>query len=414
MFVDAPRSGGRNCRDMVTRLGLVSALVFLGLATAHCGGGGGVDGKGPAESGGTCKDHRKPLDCDTEVSYQGVKTEGGVHVLNIAGANAAFTNTSLRQVNEKVEQYVIAQTRLCREYNSCVVDADTYHNEARAAREHLSGIDTLVTQVNGSDPVRKGEAADQLFSRVAGQSTNAFSAEVVVEARLPASAGGGTIIVAPNYPVPTNARVAFQFSVTQAAHVYLFQIGTDKSVSVLFPDPRMTTKNPLSSATAARVPEGGQAFRLDESGLGSENVYIVASTRPLAALEASLRRFASGERKTLAEDPLLAEFAALGNSKTDCPVGRNLTLVADEKSRAPAEPTQGTCFTPRGLVLDTPPASNQAVQHSLKVRAAAGDDLIVRKFAFDHVTEAAFPARRDAYNAPTPQGAHTRGISIEN
>jgi hypothetical protein len=64
-------------------------------------------------------------------------------------------------------------------------------------------------------------------------------------------------------------------------------------------------------------------------------------------------------------------------------------------------------------VLDAAPAPNENVSHSLEARAAAGDDVIVKFFPFQHVSEAAYQGKLAEYNAPSPEGARTRGISIE-
>src|SRR5262249_32030597 len=154
--------------------------------------------------------------------------------------------------------------------------------------------------VNGRDPRERGDAADQILAKVTKSAAGpSLAISVSFEAELPPAAGGSSIIVPQNYPVPTNSRVAFKFGVTQPAHVYLFQVDVKKEVSVLFPDDRMATRNPLQANGSARVPENGLHFRVDENGLGTETVYIVASGHALPHVERSLRRFQSGEVKSI-------------------------------------------------------------------------------------------------------------------
>jgi hypothetical protein len=399
-------------------LGLALILTFPIIAVAAVACSGPDPNTGGSAKATTCPDKRPQLNCESEVAYQGVKTEGGVHVLNV-GASGAFANTALRQINQNVEGYIAGQTRLCREYNSCIVTPDQYHAEAEKARAGLAPVAPLVAKVNSADdPRERANAADQILTTVTKKGYGpALSINVSLEADLPPTVGGGSIVVPQNYPLPTNARVAFRFGVSQNSYVYLFQVGADQNVSVLFPDDRMTTKNPLPANGNGRIPENGLRFKLDEKGLGTENVYIIASSRSMATLEGSLRRFQSGELTRITQDPLLAEFAGVNPGKP-CAKTRDLKLEADDGPTPAARskeaaPAMG-CTNSRGLVLDAAPQANVAVTKSLEARAAAGDDTIVKVFRFQHVTEPDYKSKLAEYNAPTPSGMKTRGIAIEN
>jgi hypothetical protein len=387
------------------------ALVFGVVAfvtVAGCGGGAGT--KSPVGEV-ICDDKRHGLDCESEVRYQGVKTEGGVHVLNIAGGNAAFADTALRQINGEVEKFIISQTRRCRDYNACVLTPQAYLQEASHARERFEGgISPLVDRVNTGD----ASAADQLLADVGNvKGGPALKISVTLDAVLPDSVGGGTKVIAPNFPLPTNSKIAFNFTVNQTAHVYLFQIDAEKKVSVLFPDDRIATRNPLPAGRAVQIPEKGLRFRVDDKGIGAESVYFVASARPLGALEQTLKRYASGQAQEVRQDALMADIAgAQGGAPAGECATRSRNLVLDDDTSKAARASAG-CTRTRGLVLDSAPEPNRAASHSLEARAAAGDDVIVKFFPFQHVTEQDFTAKLAAYNAPGAAGMKTRGISIE-
>ena len=369
-------------------------------------------------AGCPCEDAKGPpcrpvqLSCDSEVAYQGVKVEGSVHVLNIAGGKGAFNDTALRDVNQAIERYIAGQTRLCREYNACIVDGPTYHAEAAKAREHLAGLEGLADQYNSAKSVPdRAKAADAIYAKTSGRTETPLSFRMVMEAAIPDALGGGNIVVPPNYPLPTGARVAFTFQTSNDAYVYIFQVNAQKEVSVLFPDERIDTRNPLPGGTPKAIPPSGQRFRLDDKGVGVENVYLVVSRKPIEVLNATLRKFADGNVALIGQDSLLAGFGTVapGSPPAECGTRtRDLKLESSNEGAAPG------CTRTRGLVLDDAPEPGRAVTHSMEARTETGDDTIVKVFPFQHVVEGEYRAKVGAYNAPTPEGTRTRGIVIEN
>ena len=151
-----------------------------------------------------------------------------------------------------------------------------------------------------------------------------------------------------------------------------------------------------------QIPAGGQMFRVNEKGIGTENVYIVATSKALGALEASLRKFASGSVEQIDKDALLAGFSAMSPGEVGGDCG---TKTRDLELDAPAAAAAPGCTKSRGLVLDDAPAAGQPVSHSMEARTAAGDDTIVKVFPFRHVRENEYAAELAQYNAPTPEGA---------
>ena len=348
------------------------------------------------------------LSCDSEVAYQGVKVEGSVHVLSVAGGKAAFADSALRGVNVEIERFVAVQTRLCREYNACIVDGPTYHAEAVKAREFLA----LAGQYNAAiSATERAKAADAMYAKSSRRAETPMSFRMTMEAAIPEALGGGNIVVPPNYPLPTGARVAFTFQTSSDAYLYIFQVNAKKEVSVLFPDERIDTRNPLPGNTSKLIPPGGKRFRLDENGVGVENVYLVVSRKPIEILNATLRKFADGSASQIGQDSLLAGFGTVapGTPPAECGTrARDLKLESSNDGAAPG------CTRSRGLVLDDAPEPGRAVTHSLEARTETGDDTIVKVFPFQHVVEAEYRAKVSAYNAPTPEGTRTRGIVIEN
>src|SRR3954471_2191224 len=111
--------------------GLAVGLFVAVLPAARCGS---PNGGAPVDCNGTA---RQPIDCSSEIQYQGVKAEGGTTVLSIAAAKGSYEESAIRDINPLIAQYVAAQTRLCRDYNACVISAETYHAEGSKLSDKL-------------------------------------------------------------------------------------------------------------------------------------------------------------------------------------------------------------------------------------------------------------------------------------
>lgn len=397
-----------NARARWTKL-FATVLVAVGCA-------GGSPGKTSNAGQLICEDQRRALDCTNEVAYQGVVANGDVHVLNLAGAKGAFADTALRNIDQAVERYVASQTRLCRDYNACTIKQEEYNAEAREARARLNGIAPMIEKAQSTGGEERIVAAERILQQVTGVAPTPLAVRIAISAQLPAALGGRELVVPANYPLPTGSRIAFQFEIDGGpGYVYLFQVGSDQKVSVMFPDDRIEVKNPVGGASRVRIPEHGQRFEVDDKGLGNENLYVVVSTKPLTSLEQSLRKFASGKVEDLKQDPLLADLALIqpGTLPKECAEKtRDVRLVSDAPSPSSGDPR---CARTRGVVLAREaPKPNEAATQSLEARAKAGDDVIAKVFRFQHVTPESYRAKLDEYNAPTAAGERKRGISIEN
>ena len=197
-------------------------------------------------------------------------------------------------------------------------------------------------------------------------------------------------MVRPGAPLPTDARAWFWVEAMPEAYVYIFQKSAKGEVTVLFPDERIGTSNPLSGQTRTRIPNGDLKFRLNDKDLGTEYVYFAASRKPLATLDTALARVREGKTTSITQDKLLSGFDSLpatGTLKDGC---RGFEL---EK-----------CPRPRGLELDS--GRGFAEGRSVGVITEPGDDLIVYRFTFEHTTLAAYP---DAAKRYLGQGPKSRG-----
>ena len=365
---------------------VVPALALSGLLASGCGGA-------PRAGDSLMCDgaSRVVLDCSSEIAYQGVKADGSVSVLNLGAAKGKFEDAAIRKVNDGLAGYVTAQTRLCREYNACVLSKEQYNAEAKRTRDIFQaasqGAQAFAVATSGAE---KDRVLSSLYESVVpeAQRPEALAIRFSLDAELPASVGGGQTFLKPGAPLPTRARVAFGFWASKSAHLYVFQTTQSGAVKVLFPDPRIGTSNPIAAASAVTVPSGGRRFALNGEDLGSETVYLAASVKPLANLDAALQKVASGQVASLSGDRVLSQFSTVnaGKAPEDCQT-RGFDL----------EPASGTPCPTRGLDLEGDDAAK--TDSSLSAKTSPGDDVIVKAFTFAHVTEEDYPAAMQRYRA---------------
>ena len=86
---------------------------------------------------------RSLIDCANDVAYQGVTAQGSLEVATFANARVGYEEKALRRVDEETERYLAMQSRLCRDYNACALDKDSYQKESRAVRDRLNRIPEL-------------------------------------------------------------------------------------------------------------------------------------------------------------------------------------------------------------------------------------------------------------------------------
>lgn len=359
-----------------------------GLLLSACGGHTVAPGSTTA-----CPDGpRIALDCESEISYQGVKTGGSVSVMSIGSGKASYENTAIRNVNTSLESYVATQTRLCRDYNACVLPPQEYRAEAKKTREMFEvAAHGAVAFAAASDAAAKDAVLTRLYDTVVPEDRRPedVSIRFTLDAELPSSVGGGQTMLQTGAPLPTKARVAFKFWASRTASLYVFEKTKTGALKVLFPDPRIGTANPIPAATAVSLPSGGQRFALNAEDMGIENIYIAASVKPLATLDAALQKVASGQVQNITGDPLLSSFSSV----TAAPPREGCRTRSLELEAASDEPPCGS----RGFDLSDSSAGTK--EASLAARTSPGDDLIVKVFSFEHVTEEDYPAAMQRYRA---------------
>lgn len=357
---------------------------------------------------------RIALDCSSEVDYQGSKTTAGINIADIAGIEGSYEETALRRVSEQIQQFVAVQTRACRDYNACILDSEQYRVEATQIRKKLTVLPILMEAVKSAKTdAERSKALDQLYRTIVPQEERVeeLTFSLGMHAWIPEELGGGSFVLAPGGLVPTDARIVFTVDVSRNAHLYMFQTKPSGEITVLFPEPRIGTRNPLSSGMPVRIPPPGKKFRVNEKDVGTENVYFVVSPKPLSNLDAALNKVKSGAVSSISESAILQTVTTIA-PQADLPAGcntRSLELVEDGPGGGAPQ-----CVRSRGLELDEGPAgadtgaAASSGQPSMMVRTAPGDDMIVKVFHFEHATKEAYRT------AGGPGKVRTRGVVMED
>ncbi len=364
------------------------------------------------------------MPCDAEIQYQATRFAAGLEVLKIGGGKTEVETKSIREASEKLQAYVAVQRRACDEYNNGVITRERYDEKASEATNFLFG---MASERAKSSNVREKASGEYVVAAIKAKSeiVSPLSLKVTLRARTPLPSGeyAPEIVVPPNYPLATGTLGAFEVAARETVYLYMFQVTPQKEVNVLFPNKALQTQNPLEGGQPVRMPGMGadgkaKTFKLDDRNIGLERVYFVVSAKPIAALDRSLAAFAEGRATAIESDPSLADFASLKAGSEGLCAGqktRDLTIVDDpDAGKAKSARASDECVRTRGWVIDDAPEPGKPVAHSLAAFTAPGERVIVKFFPFQHVPAAEAASRVDAFNAPTPDGAKQRGISIEN
>ena len=344
--------------------------LVAGMAFALACGGGKQEASTPV---GTCGGEERPqLDCATEFIYDTTKVEGGFSAFGIGSLQAKTEQSALRQIDQETERYVAQAKRLCDEYNKCVIDKETYSMRSENMRRRMSKVPELYEELKTTnDPDQRRKVLAKAYTAlVPDDSRVELALSLSVLAKRPDQ--GDAAPIGEGASLPSGTRVAFAVELSRSAHVYLFQKSPSGELNVLFPDPRITVKNPVPAGEPLRIPQGGASFKLDEKDIGLERVFVVASLEPVSALNQAVQGLQSGGAPSA---PLVTLTKVSEPQQSDCQT-RALSFEED----APAAP----CLRQRGLSFeeDAPAAGN--AQPSLKARTEAADSLIARVFSFQH------------------------------
>ncbi len=169
----------------------------------------------------------------------------------------------------------------------------------------------------------------------------------------------GTSYVLPNAKLHSGDQVAFKLEVTRPAHVYLVWYSPDGWSLVLFPQ---NGDLELAPGASARVPGEGKWIPLD-SHVGEENIYVLASYRPLSE-----------------SDPMLLQKLHIPISKESMDRGE-----APPPQQQPKEPTSERGSPDVRDPKDRGP-DELAIAADHKVSTKAGKDgLALLRLSFQHL-----------------------------
>ncbi|MEZ4438092.1 MAG: DUF4384 domain-containing protein [Polyangiaceae bacterium] len=345
-----------------------SALTFLfGLSACP-------DPSAPVACAG---EERVALDCETEVSYDGLAVKGGADLFGMVALEGEAEKRAIRDVSEAMQQFMAMHSRACRDYNACILDKEGYLRQSEEIRQRMAIVPAITDALGAAKTTRERlMLIDRLYRGVVPEDARAdeVTFELGVQASLPEALGGKAFVVHPGDRVPSGTGMHFTVEVDKAAHLYLFQVTAKGEVTVLFPNPAISSANPLPAGVAQRIPQNGKRFRVNDEDLGTERVIFVVSKKPVAALEEASRRAVAGEITKVDDDPWLRSVASV----VPADAGQSCDHRALELTDEPG------CRDERALVLDDDPSPD----HSLLVRPSPGDDVIVKVLQFEHVAEA--------------------------
>jgi hypothetical protein len=298
---------------------------------------------------------------------------------------------ALGRIRAQLDKLGEEQAALCQAEAAGGSEAAKVPAKKAALEEKRASLLALAKDLDGAGtPGSRKRALDKLYRTAVpvDQRVEEISFRFGARAELPGESQ--EIDVAPGASLPTNTRVRFRVEVSQRAHVYIFQRSPSDEITVLFPEARIGTKNPLEPGAPQDIPGGSQRFRLNEKDVGMENVFLVVSRAPLPSLDAALARVKDGSVTKVAQNDLLRSLATVtpGTPPAGCGT-RALELDGATSATSGAE----TCRRSRGLVLDGPADSAAPRGRDMEVRTDAGDDLIVKVFPFRHT--ARVPVQND-------------------
>jgi hypothetical protein len=258
---------------------LLAVVPALGTLTALATGCPGA--KAPTSA--TCgSESRLQLDCESEVSFDSRKIEGGFSAFGV-GANAKTEVIALRQVDDAIQQYVVGWKRLCDEYNKCVLDKEQYAARSDDMRRRLGHVQDLHARVKGAEGEGRAKAVSEAYDALVPADKRVdLGFEFSVLARLPNEETPHQIRAGAK--LPTDSHINFAVRPSTTAHVYIYQQTPKGEVTVLFPSPKNPLRNPLSPDAELTIPPE-TSFRLNDQDIGTERVFIMASLTRVPELE---------------------------------------------------------------------------------------------------------------------------------
>jgi hypothetical protein len=236
----------------------------------------------------------------------------------------------------------------------------------------MSKVPELLDEVKSAadEDARRKALAKAYVTLVPDEARRELALDFSVEATKPGE--GSARAVGAGERLPTGTKVAFAVRPSKSAYVYLFQKSPDGKINVLFPDPRIPTKNPLRAESTLRLPPGSASFKLNDKDIGTERVYLVASLDPVVSLDGAMEKVNCGA----APSGAFAQVERTTSGSKGCT--RALELDEGDSSK---------CVRSRGFELDegdSSASSGRARPVSFRARTEAADSVIVQVFAFEH------------------------------
>jgi eukaryotic-like serine/threonine-protein kinase len=364
-----PASRRRGVRGAIV-LGVVACAAALGLAVAARVKPSAATPVAPQASAApfgpaiTCGgEPRVPLDCAARSS-----ADVGASAVAFHASADAVQQRALEAIDRQRRDLRDALVQLCEDYNKCVFDKATYASRSDDLHRRLAEVPTLLesVQVASTDRARRVALSDAYQRIVPEAARTELKLDFSALARRP---GESSMTAAPSgATIPTGSQLAFAVTVSRSAYVYIFEKTAGGAIHSLFPDPaHITIDNPLSPGAPLRIPQGGAFFRIDDKDIGAEDVYLLASLKPIASVAQAAEQLRLGHRAS----PVLARVTSIdGNCAR-----RGLSF--EEES-----PSSSGCRATRGLTFESERAG--AAAPSLAAITDAADDTIYTVYTFNH------------------------------
>jgi Domain of unknown function (DUF4384) len=331
----------------------------LGLALA-CGPGPGPK---PPRHNASCPDgtSRPTIDCQTDLGLRErvVAANASLGTTGI-GIGGKYEERAVGQVTDSTYQLALRLESVCKDYNACVVSADTYSTQAQTLREQLT---SHVAMVDGLSKGVTAQLGDEIWSNAVPELA---AQRLAMDMRLEASAGGQTIVHEDGAPLKSGDKFRVVVRPTVAAHVYILLLSSSGEASVLFPNPDMPLQNPLPGGQEVAIPNDG-AFELD-AVRGEEHLQVLASVQALPDLEQRLRALSGGPPPKQPEQGVLG---GIGDLLCDNPEGRRGIKYTKSAVACAGNKVRGVIY-------------KKAAGAAQRLVARPNDSVIVYQHAIDH------------------------------
>lgn len=284
--------------------------------------------------------------CDT-IEYEARSLSARVEVPQKAGVQIDTSAQAIREVDEHVEKYFAQWRTVCMDYRNGALTREEYREESQRIRMAMERFEVLALRLEKASTPEEFEAAlKETWTAVLPEEQSVdITAEIRVMAKRPGKKDFS--VAPPGANLPSGSEIFSIVKLSRPAHLQIYQVDAKGERVVLFPDARIPLRNPIPGGQEVRLPAGG-VFFLDDLDLGLENLHVVASSDPPAAVAAAVSAPSSG---------------GVGDCKT-----RGLHFVADN------------CPRTRGLTLGP-----DATGASLAAANSAGEHGVHLVYLFHHV-----------------------------